>query len=146
MQSRKVHVLLSPRLSISSFVSSPYRFRMFLPSAAALSSSAGSGSTKEPPLLIGRPSFSGLVASLMQRSMLDKRKAAETKRRMLVTTPIFYVNGAPHIGHMFTCVLADAYARWRRLCGDDVFLTSGTDEHGLKVLQLLKFCPTRAVG
>lgn len=75
----------------------------------------------------------------MQRALLDKRKPAETKRRMLVTTPIFYVNGAPHIGHMFTCVLADAYARWRRLCGDDVFLTSGTDEHGLKVL-LLRAC------
>ena len=70
---------------------------------------------------------------MMQRALLDKRKVAETKRRVLVTTPIFYVNGAPHIGHMFTCVLADAYSRWRRLCGDDVFLTSGTDEHGLKV-------------
>jgi methionyl-tRNA synthetase len=68
----------------------------------------------------------------MQRAVPHNNRP-DAKRRMLVTTPIFYVNGAPHIGHMFTCVLADAFARWRRLCGDDVYLTSGTDEHGLKV-------------
>ena len=136
MHMRKVHRLLTVRSSAASYAPSVPRSRMLSPPSAALSSPAGSSATREPPLLIGRPSFSGLVANLTQRALLDKRKSAETKRRMLVTTPIFYVNGAPHIGHMFTCVLADAYARWRRLCGDDVFLTSGTDEHGLKVLQL----------
>jgi methionyl-tRNA synthetase len=50
-----------------------------------------------------------------------------------VTTPIYYVNDAPHIGHAYTTVAADALARWRRLWGDDVVFLTGTDEHGLKV-------------
>lgn len=50
-----------------------------------------------------------------------------------VTTPIYYVNDAPHVGHAYTTVIADALARWHRLIGDDVFFLTGTDEHGLKV-------------
>jgi methionyl-tRNA synthetase len=50
-----------------------------------------------------------------------------------VTTPIYYVNDAPHIGHAYTTVAADTLARWRRLWGDDVMFLTGTDEHGLKV-------------
>ena len=50
-----------------------------------------------------------------------------------VTTPIYYVNDAPHIGHAYTTVTADALARWHRLIGDDVKFLTGTDEHGLKV-------------
>ncbi|MBW3669486.1 MAG: methionine--tRNA ligase [Actinobacteria bacterium] len=55
--------------------------------------------------------------------------------RFYVTTPIYYVNDAPHIGHAYTTVIADAMARWHRLLGDDVFFLTGTDEHGLKVAQ-----------
>ncbi len=50
-----------------------------------------------------------------------------------LTTPIYYVNDVPHIGHAYTTVAADALARWRRLLGDDVFFLTGTDEHGLKI-------------
>jgi methionyl-tRNA synthetase len=50
-----------------------------------------------------------------------------------VTTPIYYVNDAPHIGHAYTTVTADALARWHRLLGDEVYFLTGTDEHGLKV-------------
>ncbi len=50
-----------------------------------------------------------------------------------VTTPIYYVNDAPHIGHAYTTVAADVLARWRRLWGDDVVFLTGTDEHGLKI-------------
>ena len=53
--------------------------------------------------------------------------------RYYVTTPIFYVNGAPHIGHAYTCIAADVLARWKRLDGHDVFFLTGTDEHGQKV-------------
>jgi len=53
--------------------------------------------------------------------------------RFYVTTPIYYVNDAPHIGHAYTTVTADALARWHRLLGDDVHFLTGTDEHGLKV-------------
>jgi methionyl-tRNA synthetase len=50
-----------------------------------------------------------------------------------LTTPIYYVNDVPHIGHSYTTVAADVLARWRRLAGDDVFFLTGTDEHGEKV-------------
>jgi methionyl-tRNA synthetase len=53
--------------------------------------------------------------------------------RFYVTTPIYYVNDVPHIGHAYTTVTADAVARWHRLVGDDVWFLTGTDEHGLKV-------------
>lgn len=53
--------------------------------------------------------------------------------RFYVTTPIYYVNDAPHIGTAYTTVTADALARWHRLLGDEVFFLTGTDEHGLKV-------------
>jgi hypothetical protein len=56
----------------------------------------------------------------------------------LVTTPIFYVNGPPHIGHLFTGLMADAAARWQRLNGRSVWLVTGTDEHGLKVQDAAK--------
>ena len=55
--------------------------------------------------------------------------------RFFLTTPIYYVNDAPHIGHAYTTVTADAISRWHRLLGDDVFFLTGTDEHGLKVAQ-----------
>ncbi|KAG8188235.1 hypothetical protein JTE90_018825 [Oedothorax gibbosus] len=53
-----------------------------------------------------------------------------------VSTPIFYVNGAPHIGHMQSCLYADAFARMQRLLGKEVLFSTGTDEHGLKVQQV----------
>lgn len=52
-----------------------------------------------------------------------------------VTTPIYYVNDVPHIGHAYTTVTADALARWHRLVGDPTFFLTGTDEHGLKVMR-----------
>ncbi|MEY4000273.1 MAG: hypothetical protein RLZZ626_628 [Actinomycetota bacterium] len=52
-----------------------------------------------------------------------------------VTTPIFYVNDAPHIGHAYTEVAADVLARWHRQRGESSFLLTGTDEHGEKILR-----------
>ncbi|HET7486772.1 MAG TPA: methionine--tRNA ligase [Acidimicrobiales bacterium] len=53
--------------------------------------------------------------------------------RFYATTPIYYVNDVPHIGHAYTTVNADAVCRWHRLLGDDVLFLTGTDEHGLKI-------------
>ncbi len=50
-----------------------------------------------------------------------------------VTTPIYYVNDVPHIGHAYTTIAADVLARWHRLHGRDVFFLTGLDEHGQKV-------------
>ncbi len=55
--------------------------------------------------------------------------------RFYVTTPIYYVNDAPHVGHAYTTVIADSLARWHRLKGDETFFLTGTDEHGQKVAQ-----------
>lgn len=54
-------------------------------------------------------------------------------KRFYITTPIYYVNGAPHIGHAYTSIAADVMARFKRLDGYDVFFLTGTDEHGQKV-------------
>ncbi len=59
--------------------------------------------------------------------------SVEVPGRFYVTTPIYYVNDAPHIGHAYTTVTVDALARWHRLLGEDVLFLTGTDEHGLKV-------------
>lgn len=50
-----------------------------------------------------------------------------------ITTPIYYVNGDPHIGHAYTTIVADAFARHYRQRGFDVFFMTGTDEHGIKI-------------
>ncbi len=54
-------------------------------------------------------------------------------RTYYVTTPIYYVNDMPHIGHVYTTVVADVIARYKRLMGYDVYFLTGTDEHGQKV-------------
>ncbi len=55
------------------------------------------------------------------------------KNKFYVTTPIYYVNDVPHIGHTYTTVAADALARYRRMAGDRTFFSTGTDEHGAKI-------------
>ena len=55
-----------------------------------------------------------------------------------LTTPIYYVNAAPHIGHTYTTIAADAIKRFKRMQGFDVTLTTGTDEHGQKVERAAK--------
>ncbi len=55
--------------------------------------------------------------------------------KFFVTTPIYYVNDAPHIGHAYTTILADVLARFHRISGDEVFFLTGLDEHGQKVKQ-----------
>jgi methionyl-tRNA synthetase len=52
-----------------------------------------------------------------------------------LTTPIYYANARPHVGHVYTTVVADFLARFWRLAGREVFLLTGTDEHGEKILQ-----------
>jgi methionyl-tRNA synthetase len=52
---------------------------------------------------------------------------------MYITTPIYYVNDSPHIGHAYTTIAADAIARFWRLQGRSVFLLTGTDEHGINI-------------
>ena len=55
--------------------------------------------------------------------------------KFYVTTPIYYVNDRPHIGHVYTTTVADVIARYHRLKGDDTFFLTGTDEHAHKVVE-----------
>jgi len=56
-------------------------------------------------------------------------------KKFYVTTPIYYVNDSPHIGHAYTTILADVLSRYHRGAGEDVFFLTGLDEHGQKVKQ-----------
>lgn len=58
-----------------------------------------------------------------------------TRNTFYVTTPIFYPNGVPHIGHAYNALASDTIARFQRLDGKEVFFLTGTDEHGLKMQQ-----------
>ncbi|MGA7072152.1 MAG: methionine--tRNA ligase [Bradyrhizobium sp.] len=64
-----------------------------------------------------------------------KAPAARAKNSFYITTAIAYPNGAPHIGHAYEAIATDALARFQRLDGKDVFFLTGTDEHGLKMIQ-----------
>ena len=55
--------------------------------------------------------------------------------RFYVTTPIYYVNARPHLGHVYTTVIADVLTRYNRMAGRDVFFLTGTDEHGDKIVE-----------
>src|SRR5208282_2649995 len=69
-----------------------------------------------------------VAASTPIRSMAEKP-------RFYITTAITYPNGAPHIGHAYEAITTDAIARFMRLDGYDVYFLTGTDEHGIKMLQ-----------
>ncbi|KAK3995641.1 putative methionine--tRNA ligase [Cladorrhinum sp. PSN332] len=78
-------------------------------------------------------------SALAPRALLPIRRlatsASNPDKPYYVTTPIFYVNAAPHIGHMYSMVLADVLKRWQTLKGNRAIMLTGTDEHGLKVEQ-----------
>ena len=58
---------------------------------------------------------------------------ANSDKTFCITTPIYYVNDIPHIGHTYTTIIADAISRFKKMDGYDVFFQTGTDEHGQKV-------------
>jgi len=81
----------------------------------------------------------------------DNHRVKKQEKYYYISTPIYYVNSKPHIGHMYTSVIADFLARWKQLHSNGkqkVILATGTDEHGLKIQQAaknvgfdtLKFC------
>ncbi len=56
-----------------------------------------------------------------------------SKKNFYITTPIYYPSGNPHMGHAYSSIIADVFARFKRLEGKNVFFLTGTDEHGLKI-------------
>lgn len=55
--------------------------------------------------------------------------------KFYITTPIYYVNDVPHIGHAYTTIIADTLARYHRIQNEEVWFLTGTDEHGQKIQQ-----------
>src|SRR2546421_4844328 len=55
------------------------------------------------------------------------------KPKYYLTTPIYYTNGLPHIGHTYSTIVCDTIRRYKRMLGCDVVMTTGTDEHGVNV-------------
>ncbi len=80
------------------------------------------------PLSLSATKLRRPLSSLLCRSLSTPPTPA-----YFITTPIFYVNAAPHLGHLYTALLADAQSRYRSLAGHEAFLSTGTDEHGVKV-------------
>jgi methionyl-tRNA synthetase len=64
--------------------------------------------------------------------------ASMKKKTLYCTTPIYYVNDVPHVGHAYTTIAADVLTRARRLAGHDAFLLTGTDEHGQNIERIAK--------
>ncbi|KAL7893779.1 tRNA synthetases class I (M) domain-containing protein [Trichoderma sp. TUCIM 5745] len=72
--------------------------------------------------------------SAVQRwSSSQSSAGSSSEKPYYITTPIFYVNAAPHIGHLYSMVLADVIKRWQQIKGKEAFLCTGTDEHGMKI-------------
>src|SRR5437762_11051125 len=69
--------------------------------------------------------------------MQSTRKATviAMSSRFYISTPIYYPNAEPHLGHVYTTLCADTIARYHRLAGDDTFFLTGTDEHGIKMVK-----------
>ena len=74
-------------------------------------------------------------ASETTAARVKKASTTPAKNSFYITTAIAYPNGAPHIGHAYEAIATDALARFQRLDGKDVFFLTGTDEHGLKMIQ-----------
>src|SRR5205807_7603683 len=95
---------------------------------------------KKPPSI---PKSSAKAASsarrpkriVLQRIDSAPRPASSRGNIYYITTAIAYPNGLPHIGHAYEAIATDALARFARLDGKDVFFLTGTDEHGLKMMQ-----------
>ncbi len=66
------------------------------------------------------------------------RKLNKNMAKFYITTPIYYINAPPHIGHSYTNIAADTIARFKRTAGDDVYFLTGTDEHGQKIAKSAK--------
>src|ERR1700712_5859796 len=85
-----------------------------------------------------RPADADLAVRCDQAARPDPScvsRSAMTRNAYYITTAIAYPNGEPHIGHAYEMIATDAIARWRRLEGREVFFLTGTDEHGLKMVQ-----------
>jgi len=74
-----------------------------------------------------------LIGLGQAKTGLKRAREEKLKKNFYITTPIYYVNDIPHLGHAYTTIAADVLARYKRLRGYNVFFLTGTDEHGDKI-------------
>jgi methionyl-tRNA synthetase len=94
------------------------------------------------------PKESPKAAAATKQPPVASLPATGIRKSFYITTAIAYPNGVPHIGHAYEAIATDALARFQRLDGKDVFFLTGTDEHGLKMIQTaeLEKLPTLEVA
>jgi methionyl-tRNA synthetase len=95
-------------------------------------------SAKQPGVAVKVSATAGLRKPVVTRAKaapVATSPAATSRNSYYITTAIAYPNGTPHIGHAYEAIATDAIARFARLDGKDVFFLTGTDEHGLKMIQ-----------
>jgi methionyl-tRNA synthetase len=95
-------------------------------------------SAKQPGLAVNAPATAAKPRPAVTRAKaapVTASPVATSRNAYYITTAIAYPNGTPHIGHAYEAIATDAIARFARLDGKDVFFLTGTDEHGLKMIQ-----------
>ncbi|CAB4421837.1 unnamed protein product [Rhizophagus irregularis] len=100
-------------------------------------------SSKRFPNFINHQNINSLLISTsyirkvtnLQHIIYKQYATSAFKKPIYITTPIFYVNAIPHIGHLYSAVIADSLKRYYELKGHKVIFSTGTDEHGLKIKQ-----------
>ena len=65
----------------------------------------------------------------------ESKQNMKSKKKFYITTPIYYVNDKPHVGHAYTTIIADIIARWHKLREEDVFFLTGLDENSQKTVE-----------
>ncbi len=103
-----------------------------------------------PQITVVKKTDTKLKTAIAKKKAASATKPAASSRGNIyyITTAIAYPNGLPHIGHAYEAIATDALARFQRLDGKDVFFLTGTDEHGLKMMQTaeLEKLPTMEVA
>ncbi|MFH1820863.1 MAG: methionine--tRNA ligase [Methanobacteriota archaeon] len=79
-----------------------------------------------------------MTADLSNLNQSHPSEKGEKVAKFYITTPVYYINAVPHIGHAYTTIMADVLARWHRLRGDDVFFLTGLDENSAKTVEAAK--------
>src|SRR5712691_13157427 len=82
-------------------------------------------------MLPGRQPFLSRDSGNVSRK--GRMSSPRAKPKFYLTTPLYYTNGLPHIGHTYSTIVADVIRRYKRMRGFDVFMTTGADEHGVNV-------------
>jgi methionyl-tRNA synthetase len=78
------------------------------------------------------------VIKLNTKNLLNGQTSLNSMEKFYVTTPIYYPNDIPHIGHAYTTLAADVISRWNKIKGKEVFFLTGTDDHGKKIEEAAK--------